>query len=135
MAEGTEHKAYVINLYNFIANLVPSDCKKLIVVDNESYSSPAPIYNGVVPDVSYHNKKTMILGEAKSLKDFEKQHSIHQYKSYIDTCENFDGEAVFVLYVHWDAFLSAQTIIKRLLPSSHKAIYIILSSNGWEAKL
>ena len=135
MAEGAEHKDNVKKLYNYICGIVPSGNLRLIIVDNEGFSNPNPIFEGVIPDVSYYHKDVMILGEAKSMKDFDRPHSLRQYKAYVETCESFDGESTFILLVHWDTFLSAQKIIRRMLPENYKGEYIIISSNGKVAKL
>lgn len=135
MAEGTQHRSYVKQLYNFIINLVPSKNKGLIIVDNEGFSHPIPIFDSVIPDISYYFGNEMILGEAKSMNDYDRPHSIRQYRAYVSTCEAFEGNATFILYLHWDTFLNAQKLIRKMLPKPHKAEYIIVSSNGKVARL
>ncbi len=136
MAEGPEHKEFVKKMYEFICSLIPKDNVKFIVVDNEGIASPEPIFYGVIPDISYNFKDVMVLGEAKSKKDFDRPHSLRQYKAYIETCENnSNAHSIFVLYVHWDAFLSAQTILRKMIPYNSICDYYVVASNGRSCKL
>lgn len=133
MAESTEHKKLVEQLVNKINGIVPKN--SIIMVDSDKSPLPIFVYGGVCPDVYCRSGDFMFIGEAKTLRDVERKHSIYQYEKYIETVEAFEGIGFFILCVHWDAFLTAQRIIRRLLPKNRIGKYIVLSSNGREAEI
>ena len=130
MAESLYHKKLVELVVGRAKKLVPERKQGMILVDSDVTPLPTSIYGGVCPDVYYCDGDIMVLGEAKTFKDIDKRHSIHQYEKYIATIEAFEGLGYFILCVHWDCFLYAQKIMKNLLPKSKIGKYIIVSENG-----
>lgn len=88
---------------------------------------------GFIPDVYYSYNKLTIIGEAKTEKDLERQHSIMQYKAYIKHLQKrIDNgyECILIIAVPWQATISAYKIIKKLAKESNKLKIIIMDELG-----
>ena len=76
MSESINHHQLVQVLKNEVQAVVPSDCWILIQIDSpESLSLPSKTSEGYRPDIYYQFEKLLVIGEAKSSSDVEKQHS------------------------------------------------------------
>ena len=134
MAESSAHKKLIEFMVLRINKMAPKK-NGIFMIDSEDTPLPISVNGGIFPDAYYCDGDVLILGEAKTINDVDRKHSIHQYEKYIETIESFEGLGIFVLCVHWDTFLMAQKIIRRMLPENRVGTYIILSSNGKEAVL
>ena len=73
----------------------------------------------------------MIIGEAKTIKDFDTSHSKEQYITYLKECQSFKGEALLVLCSSWTVSLSYKTLIKFIKgQNAFDTKVVIISENG-----
>lgn len=106
MAESFEHRELVLKLTEWIEeNLLDGDKAFLFAdIDRRSNSfKTIKVLNGYQPDVfvKIPNKQVMIIGEAKTSKDIDREHSINQYKSYFDTCKICEGLCYLIFAVQF----------------------------------
>lgn len=115
MPESKEHIAYVNNLYNFVCEIVPENCKVLIYTDSfNDKDRPTSVINGFIPDLYYKFDNMLVIGEAKTNNDVDRKHSLEQYESYLLEAERFDGESVLVFSVSWVVFATLKNIIRSI---------------------
>ena len=104
MSESSTHQQLVRIAYEKIASLVPPGNAIFIEADTPETTRPTRVLDGFIPDVYYSFDKITIIGEAKTEKDFDRQHSIEQYKSYLNTLEISSNEghrAILLISVPW----------------------------------
>lgn len=115
MAESFQHQQLVQLLKKEVLKLVPSDCHKLIQLDtSDSLAIPVKMIEGYRPDLYYRFEDLLIIGEAKTADDFDRQHSRAQYEAYMKECANFQGKAVFIIAVPWMECAAANNIVQNL---------------------
>lgn len=113
MSESRSHIDLVNVAHNFIKTLVPQDKWALIQVDSADTFRPASINGRFIPDVQFWDDNLFIIGEAKTIKDFERDHSKQQYQAYLAECKNFHGKAVLVVAVPWQIVRTAKNYFRR----------------------
>jgi hypothetical protein len=110
---------YVCNMDDIVSDFVSCDIF-------ESRENPQRMPAGFVPDLYYNYKNKVIIGEAKTSLDFDKDHSIEQYRSYLQYCGLHSEDSLFVLIVPWDTYISAKRLIRKLKgEKSNFKIFII----------
>jgi hypothetical protein len=83
---------------------------------------PAKTIEGYRPDIYYFFEDLLIIGEAKTADDVERQHSRAQYEAYMKECANFHGKAVLIIAVPWMEHAAANNIVRNLkkkIPGSY----------------
>lgn len=115
MSESIQHMKLVQLLYDEVKKLVPPTSNSLIQIDKpDSFDKPAKTIEGFIPDLRYSFKGLKIIGEAKTVNDFDRKHSKSQYISYLKECSNFNGESILVVFVSFKIFRSAKKLLKKL---------------------
>lgn len=115
MAETYKHQELVQLLKKEVSKLIPAGCQILIQQDTpDTLSLPPQTIDGFRPDIYYCFENLLIIGEAKTEGDVEKQHSRAQYEAYLKECANFQGEAVLLIAVPWLESAAANNIIQKL---------------------
>ena len=74
----------------------------------------------------------IIIGEAKTDGDLDREHSILQFKSYINYMNNYNStgyNCVFIIAVPWEASIAASRIIKRIIGDEDIDL-IVLNESG-----
>lgn len=95
---------------------------------------PSLVYGSFVPDVMYCYNGLLIIGEAKTFDDYDREHSYKQYESYMKECQRFPGETYIVICIPWALFISAKNHFKLLKKKyCENTNVIVLTDNGWEA--
>lgn len=103
MAESAAHMGYVTMISNFLReSVLPQEDHIHILVDSP-YSSENPPYviNNFRPDIYFDHSGRLIIGEAKTDDDFNRPHSLEQYRSYFLECEPRHEHALIVLSGSW----------------------------------
>ena len=74
-----------------------------------------PLIGGVRPDLFARQPRasTVILGEAKSILDFENEHTKKQLSAFLCYCDRFPG-SILVVAVPWVIQYSAEALIRAL---------------------
>jgi hypothetical protein len=116
--------------------MIPNDELCFLKADLFDCEKPSLIYDNCIPDVMFCYKGLMIIGEAKTLDDYNKKHSYRQFESYMRECQSFPGESYIIICVPWPLFINAQNHFKLLKKKyNNKTSVIVISDNGLEETL
>ena len=129
MAESNKHREYIGYIQEKAYKLVPKDCRKLVLVDNESNPGnqiPSFTLEGYRPDIYYCHLNLLIIGEAKTMDDILTSHSKKQYNSYIKACEEFPGTSYLILATSWLSAPALNNHFRVQLQKSVKKLNIIV---------
>lgn len=113
MSESRSHIELVNVAYEYIKMLVPADKWALIQVDSADTFRPTSVNGRFIPDVQYWEEGLFVIGEAKTLNDFDRDHSKQQFSAYIEECMNFHGKAILVVSVPWQLVMTARNYFRR----------------------
>lgn len=112
-----ESKAH-INLVGIIAEyikgIVPEAGHPLIYMDTSGNSNAVKVIGNYIPDVYYNCGDRLIIGEAKTINDFERQHSKEQFEAYMSEFLLFQGKCTLVVGVPWQLTMTAKNYFVRL---------------------
>lgn len=107
-----------INLVNiaaeYIKSIVPEEEHSLIYMDTSGNSNAVRVIGNYIPDVYYSGGGKLVIGEAKTLNDFERKHSKEQFKAYMKEFLLFQGECTLVIGVPWQLVITAKNYFARL---------------------
>lgn len=118
-------------IVNFVQTLVPSDYCNLVRADLPEFEKPSLAYDSYIPDVTFSYKGQLIIGEAKTFEDFNRDHSRNQYEAYIRECMKHPGESTIVIAIPWQLFITAKNhfvLLKRKYSADVKVL--VISENG-----
>jgi hypothetical protein len=136
MAESIDHIKLVEKAYNYALTLIPQQYTSFIACDHpESHYKPVKTIDGFIPDLYYCYNDFLLIGEAKTDNDFERLHSISQYKSYMREAELFCGESVILVSVSWRIYFSARNLFRRMKRNMNAPLMrvIVISDLGEES--
>lgn len=115
MSESNQHQNLVKKIIEDITNIVGEESCCFIESDiSDGQPLPSLTPEGFRPDVQFQYLDLLIVGEAKTSKDVDREHSLLQYDSYIKKCSLFDGKAIFILAVPWIEYATAHNITKKI---------------------
>lgn len=136
MAESQNHIDLVSIAFTHIKSMVPANEQCLIECDFPSTSRPTKVINGYIPDVYYWNNNRLIIGEAKTINDFDNKHSKNQIESYYRECTQFSGNSYLVICVPWQLVFSVKNyirLLKRMIPGDVDVT--VINELGWKEVL
>lgn len=115
MSESLQHQILVQMIIDEIISMIGEENSCLIEAD-VSCNRPLPQFTieGFRPDVLYQYCDMLILGEAKTSKDVEREHSLMQYESYIRKCSLFIGKAILLIAVPWEDYATVYNITQKI---------------------
>ena len=117
MSESALHMMLVNRLADWIENSLLGGDSGYILIDNPDrrVQDKPPIVYGFIPDVYVMNAPGhgIIIGEAKTTRDVENNHSIEQYQAFLQKCAELK-DSLFVLAVPWYMIRLAESILKEL---------------------
>ncbi len=126
--ESGKHHSLVKTIYNYVSNLDYVE-EKLIESDIfEVNGQVTKMPEGFIPDLFYKYKNIVIIGEAKTDKDLEREHSYNQYRSYVNYLKvhlELGFDCVLILAVPWEASITAYRIIKKITEDNNIKIVIM----------
>lgn len=114
MSESRCHIELVKIIYEYVKTIVPYDKHALIEVDSVDFLRPTSVNGKFIPDVQYWSEDIYIIGEAKTIKDFDREHSNLQYSAYLKETQKFFGKSIIVIAVPWQLILTAKNLFRRL---------------------
>lgn len=114
MSESRNHVELVAIAVKYIKTIVAPDLHAIIQYDSADSSRPAKVIGSFIPDVYYWHADHLIIGEAKTINDFDRPHSRDQYDAYIKECKNFFGHSILVVSVPWQMVATAKNYFRRL---------------------
>ena len=130
MSESRSHINLVQVAYEYIKNIVPEDKKVLIEIDSADSNKPREVDGRFIPDVQFWDDSLYIIGEAKTINDFEREHSREQYVAYIKECGNFNGKSMLVVAVPWQLVITAKNYFRRIKCTNENFRVVILNELG-----
>ena len=110
----------------YIKTIVAPDLHAIIQYDSADSSRPTKVIGNFIPDVYYWHADRLIIGEAKTINDFDRPHSRDQYDAYIKECKNFFGRSTLVVSVPWQMVATAKNYFRRLKKEHATDIPIII---------
>lgn len=115
--ESNKHHSLVKKIYDYVSSLDYIE-KELIQSDIfEVSGNVTRMPEGYVPDLFYHHNNIVIIGEAKTDEDFEREHSFLQYKSYFNYLKEKGkqgNKCIFIIGVPWETTKAAIRIFNKL---------------------
>ena len=130
--ESKKHHSLVKKIYDYVIANEKAE-KSLIQSDIfEVSGNVTRMPEGFVPDLYYKYDNKIILGEAKTDSDLDREHSILQFKSYINYLKrysNLDYDCMFIIAVPWEASIAASRIIRRIINEENINL-IVLNESG-----
>lgn len=131
MSESRSHIDLVSIAYEYIKTLVPLDKHVLIEIDSSDTRRPTNISGRYIPDVQFWDDDIYIIGEAKTINDFDREHSRKQFEAYISECSSFYGNSYLVISVPWQLVITAKNyFIRQKTAKNFKFQIIILNELG-----
>ena len=121
MPETRQHIQLVRVMLEYVCSNYLDGDKSFLLIDSSAFPHQGrpPNIGGFIPDLYARHPRTknLIVGEAKSIQDFETKHTLAQLTEFLNYCERFSG-AVFVLAVPWVIQRNAESLV-RVLTSRH----------------
>ena len=100
--ESNKHHTLVKKIYEYVKGINFVE-EKLIESDIfEVSGNVTRMPEGVIPDLFYKHDNLLIIGEAKTDEDLEREHSLYQYQVYFNYLRNKSRkgmECIFVMAV------------------------------------
>ncbi|MEG0408403.1 MAG: hypothetical protein RR623_05965 [Bacilli bacterium] len=128
MGESTTHKNYIDIIYKQTIKIIPKNHTKLVLMDgndNLLVKEVPPLINRYRPDLFYEFGNILIIGEAKTKKDYNSKHSLSQYKEYLEYCNRYPGTAYLLFCCPWDCTLDLKRIVYKLLKKTELNVHLI----------
>ncbi|WP_148410236.1 hypothetical protein [Murimonas intestini] len=123
MSESNQHQKLVNIIIEHISNIVGAERTCFIESDvADGHPLPQLTPEGFRPDVMYQYENVLFIGEAKTIDDVVKTHSLMQYESYIKKCSLFTGKATLIIAVPWMEYATVYNIthqIKKRYPGDY----------------
>ncbi len=117
MPETYQHKRLVKAMIEFVRNAYFNGDTSRLLVDSavSRHSGRTPDIGGFRPDLFANQlgSTAVILGEAKSIQDFENLHTLAQLTSFMSYCDRFP-DSIFVLAVPWVFQRNAESLVHML---------------------
>lgn len=131
IAESKQHMNYVNLVEQYVLQMIPSKQKGFIYVDKPEAVYKPPLVGNFRPDLYFCAENKLIIGEAKTVTDFERFHSKEQYKTYLQACQEFKGDSLLILCSSWSVAFSFKTLIKSMKKQNcFDTKVIIISEEG-----
>lgn len=105
---------YVNLVEQYVLQMIPSEQEGFIYVDKPEAAYKPPLVGNFRPDLYFCAENKLIIGEAKTVTDFERFHSKEQYKTYLQVCQEFKGNSLLILCSSWSVAFSFKTLIKSM---------------------
>ncbi len=125
MAESQSHMNLVKRLRCFAEQLLGEGRFPLAYFDEPTACvKPPKTSGGFVPDMFFKDNELMVIGEAKTFDDVDRNHSLSQYENYFKDLAVFPGRTVMVFSVPWQCKNTIKNIGRRLRKESDPNIEI-----------
>lgn len=98
MAESFNHINYVRKIVEYVKDIPADFISHCLVADLPDFPTrPTATLDGYIPDVLYKDTNTIIIGEAKTIRDVENDHTERQINSYIEEVRCHKGTRHIVI--------------------------------------
>ncbi len=126
--ESNKHHSLVKKIYKYVSTLDYVEDKLIESDIFEVNGNVTRTPEGFVPDLFYNHNNTFIIGEAKTDEDFEREHSLLQYKSYFNLLKeksNNGYNCIFVIGVPWETTKAAIRLCNKYAENIRVKIVVI----------
>ena len=124
--ESEAHIRLVNRIMEYAKRIIPETEQLLLQSDSAGNNSEIRVLGNFVPDVYFCNNDMLIIGEAKTLDDFERKHSRAQFEAYLSECLLFEGNSCLIIAVPWQLMITAKNYFKRVKDQKKLDIQIII---------
>lgn len=124
--ESQAHIELVNIAVEYIKSIVPTEYHAFMCIDTAGNNSGVKVIGNYIPDVYYCYNNQLVIGEAKTLNDFDKLHSKKQFIAYMNELLAFQGETTLVVSVPWQIVLTAKNFFKRLCRDMKKDVKVVI---------
>lgn len=124
--ESQAHIDLVDIALQYIKTIIPAENHEMIQYDSAGSNGAVKVIGNYVPDIYYNYAGKLIIGEAKTINDFDRVHSQNQFESYISECELFTGDTLIVVSVPWQLVSTAKNYFRRTKIRKNVSIKIIV---------
>lgn len=129
--ESQAHIDLVNIALQYVKKTIPAENYDLIQLDSAGNSSAMKIIGNYVPDIYYNYGGKLIIGEAKTINDFERTHSKNQFDAYINECGLFRGETLIIVSVPWQLVSTAKNYFRRIKSNKNvQTRFIVINEIG-----
>lgn len=126
MGESREHINLVNTIVEYAKSIVPIEMRTLVQYDSADTKRPPKIGEKYIPDVFFWNRDRLIIGEAKTINDFDRKHSQEQFIAYLNECDSFSGQAMLIICLPWQLAPTAKNYFRRVKLEMDSATSIII---------
>ncbi len=126
--ESNKHHSLVKKIYEYVSSLDYIEDKLIESDIFEVNGNVTRTPEGYIPDLFYNHDKVFIIGEAKTDEDFEREHSLLQYKSYFSLIKeksNMGYKCIFVIGVPWETTKAAIRLCNKHAENTKVKIVVI----------
>jgi len=126
--ESNKHHSLVKKIYEYVSSLDYIEDKLIESDIFEVNGNVTRTPEGYVPDLFYNHDNYFIIGEAKTDEDFEREHSLLQYKSYFNLIKekrNMGYKCIFVIGVPWETTKAAIRLCNKYTENISVKIVVI----------
>ena len=126
MSESRSHVELVTAAVRYIKTIVNPELHAIIQYDSADSVRPTKVIGNYIPDIYFWHANQLIIGEAKTINDFDRQHSQNQSIAYIKECKRFWGYSLLVVSVPWQMVATAKNYFRRLKKEYDADVHIIV---------
>ncbi|MBQ3475611.1 MAG: hypothetical protein IJH20_05520 [Bacilli bacterium] len=126
--ESDKHHSLVKKIYNYVRKLYFVEDGLIESDIYEIHGNVTRMPEGFIPDLFYMHNNLLIIGEAKTNDDIEKEHSFRQYNSYFKYISNKSKKGInciFIIAVPWECTKTALRIFKKYSENIRVKLVII----------
>lgn len=113
MSESRSHIELVQVAKNYIIDSIPEEYSIFVQMHSADTQRPQ-VLESFIPDVFVEIPDLLMIGEAKTINDFDREHSKAQFDVYLNKCDSFHGESCLVISVPWQIVPSAKNYFRRI---------------------
>ena len=114
MAESQLHMDLVRKIAFYVKQITPNFSASLLDAELPEYGRTPQCLYGFYPDIRYRDNKSIILGEAKTQNDIEKDHTQAQLNAYIDELLTYDLQRHIIYCVPFVSYAQMKNILRRI---------------------
>lgn len=112
--ESQAHVELVNIAAEYIKSIIPEEYHIFMCTDTMGSNDAIKVIGNYIPDVYYCYNNQLVIGEAKTLNDFDRLHSKEQFIAYMNEFLIFQGKTTLVVSVPWQLVLTAKNYFIRL---------------------
>lgn len=127
MAESRSHITLVNTIVKYVHSILPEEVAMLVQHDSpDTLTRPEIVCDQFIPDVFFEYNGTLIIGEAKTIHDFDRKHSREQFISYLNRCDSFYGSSRLIVSLPWELIASGKNYFRDIKKNRNSTTPVIV---------